>query len=101
MEPKPTEQSYVASTPKDAKKVADIMGLLQLGSMDSGDGTLKITPAPKVEDEAQLKRLGLRRRIEPYVRKEPKIGRNQPCPCNSGKKYKKCCGNPATQKVVA
>jgi len=21
-----------------------------------------------------------------------KIGRNEPCPCNSGKKYKKCCG---------
>ncbi len=26
------------------------------------------------------------------VRKEPKIGRNDPCPCGSGKKYKKCCG---------
>jgi len=23
---------------------------------------------------------------------EPEPGRNQPCPCNSGKKYKKCCG---------
>lgn len=28
---------------------------------------------------------------EPYVRQEPKIGRNDPCPCGSGKKYKKCC----------
>lgn len=28
----------------------------------------------------------------PYVRAEPKIGRNDPCPCGSGKKYKKCCG---------
>ena len=27
-----------------------------------------------------------------YVRKAPKTGRNAPCPCNSGKKYKKCCG---------
>jgi SEC-C motif domain protein len=26
------------------------------------------------------------------VRQGPKIGRNDPCPCNSGKKYKKCCG---------
>jgi len=26
------------------------------------------------------------------VRTEPKIGRNEPCPCGSGKKYKKCCG---------
>ena len=25
-------------------------------------------------------------------RKEKKVGRNQPCPCGSGKKYKKCCG---------
>jgi SEC-C motif-containing protein len=28
----------------------------------------------------------------PQVREEPKIGRNDPCPCGSGKKYKKCCG---------
>lgn len=28
----------------------------------------------------------------PFVRKEVKIGRNDPCPCGSGKKYKKCCG---------
>jgi hypothetical protein len=27
----------------------------------------------------------------PYVA-PPKIGRNEPCPCGSGKKYKKCCG---------
>ncbi|HEX5219351.1 MAG TPA: DUF1186 domain-containing protein [Verrucomicrobiae bacterium] len=28
---------------------------------------------------------------EPYIA-PPKIGRNEPCPCGSGKKYKKCCG---------
>jgi hypothetical protein len=27
----------------------------------------------------------------PHVRAGPKIGRNDPCPCGSGKKYKKCC----------
>ena len=27
-----------------------------------------------------------------YVRPNAKIGRNQPCPCGSGKKHKKCCG---------
>lgn len=26
------------------------------------------------------------------VRQEPKVGRNDPCTCGSGKKYKKCCG---------
>lgn len=25
-------------------------------------------------------------------RESPKIGRNDPCPCGSGKKFKKCCG---------
>jgi uncharacterized protein len=29
---------------------------------------------------------------ETYVRPEPKIGRNEPCPCGSGKKFKRCCG---------
>jgi preprotein translocase subunit SecA len=31
---------------------------------------------------------------ETIVRSEPKVGRNEPCPCGSGKKYKKCCGRP-------
>lgn len=30
--------------------------------------------------------------VPPFVRESPKIGRNDPCPCGSGKKYKKCCG---------
>ena len=29
---------------------------------------------------------------QPVRRKTKKVGRNQPCPCGSGKKYKKCCG---------
>jgi preprotein translocase subunit SecA len=28
----------------------------------------------------------------PARRKTPKVGRNEPCPCGSGKKYKHCCG---------
>lgn len=29
--------------------------------------------------------------IGPVVRETPKVGRNEPCPCGSGKKFKKCC----------
>ena len=29
---------------------------------------------------------------KPILREEPKVGRNDPCPCGSGKKFKKCCG---------
>jgi len=30
-----------------------------------------------------------------------KIGRNQPCPCGSGKKYKRCCGDPLKERPAA
>lgn len=32
----------------------------------------------------------------PTVNKTRKIGRNETCPCGSGRKYKKCCGSPAS-----
>jgi uncharacterized protein YecA (UPF0149 family) len=28
---------------------------------------------------------------KPYIA-PPKVGRNEPCPCGSGRKFKKCCG---------
>ncbi len=33
-----------------------------------------------------------RKTHSPVVRESPKVGRNDPCPCGSGKKFKKCCG---------
>jgi preprotein translocase subunit SecA len=33
--------------------------------------------------------------VKTVRREEPKVGRNEPCPCGSGKKYKKCHGAPA------
>jgi preprotein translocase subunit SecA len=41
-------------------------------------------PAPVFEPDPD--------RLEPIRKTAPKIGRNEPCPCGSGKKYKKCCG---------
>lgn len=35
----------------------------------------------------------------PIVEQSPKIGRNQPCPCGSGRKYKKCCGSVKSPNV--
>lgn len=40
--------------------------------------------APKPEDA---------RKPETFRREQPKVGRNDPCPCGSGKKYKNCCMN--------
>jgi len=33
-----------------------------------------------------------KKKPEPVKRDDPKVGRNDPCPCGSGKKYKQCCG---------
>ena len=54
-------------------------------------------------DEVEILGLTEERRKELYkesrnsttVVKGKKIGRNDPCPCGSGKKYKKCCGKNA------
>ncbi len=50
----------------------------------------------KVEREQVAKVTGTNKdttaKKEPVKRKEAKIGRNDPCPCGSGKKYKNCCG---------
>ncbi|MCI8709675.1 MAG: SEC-C domain-containing protein [Dorea sp.] len=42
--------------------------------------------------EEERKRLYKEQKESTTIRKEKKIGRNDPCPCGSGKKYKKCCG---------
>ena len=46
---------------------------------------------PEGEAELSGPSQAQQRRPEP-VRVGPKVGRNDPCPCGSGKKYKKCCG---------
>ena len=52
-------------------------------SVGSGTGQMP-QAAPKPEDA---------RKPETFRREQPKIGRNDPCPCGSGKKYKNCCMN--------
>ena len=49
------------------------------------------------EHEAELKaeQNGDIPKVETVVHDGPRIGRNDPCPCGSGKKYKKCCGKDA------
>ncbi|MBR4592332.1 MAG: SEC-C domain-containing protein [Elusimicrobiaceae bacterium] len=44
--------------------------------------------------EAELRSQGTAElpKVETVVHEGPRVGRNDPCPCGSGKKYKKCCG---------
>ena len=42
-------------------------------------------------DQAARERLAELNTGQPYLNHQRKVGRNDPCPCGSGKKYKKCC----------
>lgn len=44
-------------------------------------------------DEEKRKRLFKEQKSSKTIVKKERVGRNDPCPCGSGKKYKKCCGN--------
>jgi preprotein translocase subunit SecA len=43
-------------------------------------------------EQARMAGSGEYQPVQQVVRGADKIGRNDPCPCGSGKKYKKCCG---------
>jgi preprotein translocase subunit SecA len=47
----------------------------------------------KNEIQKMLEDFEMEDRIQPLISTSSKIGRNDPCPCGSGKKYKKCCLN--------
>ena len=62
----------------------------EVGYLGSGQGPAGVPvdaavgpPAPAVPPPGSAR---------PVQRQEPRISRNDPCPCGSGKKYKKCCG---------
>jgi len=50
-------------------------------------------PREKNKMQKMLEAYEMEDKIQPIIFTEPKIGRNDPCPCGSGKKHKKCCLN--------
>jgi len=56
-------------------------------------GSLSETAANRLSQQMQSQSMPEQPRAPKPVQKSgPKVGRNDPCPCGSGKKYKKCCG---------
>lgn len=51
-------------------------------TLDFGDPGLPLSRLPEIKAAALGQGSG---------RSSPRVGRNEPCPCGSGKKYKKCC----------
>lgn len=68
--------------------------------MDTRDGRiydqktmdkLRETLMSKAEFEKYVKPMELPPTVEQMSRMPPRVGRNEPCPCGSGRKFKKCC----------
>jgi preprotein translocase subunit SecA len=67
-------------------EVQPLLGMPDPGAVPESSPGLPFAggPAPAPRESAEV--------VAPFVRVERKVGRNEPCPCGSGKKYKHCHG---------
>lgn len=95
----------VISNPDLSEAIVPMLALAQ--EDQTGDSRRFKLPAPQMrKDFLSTMALGMRRLYEhfleqrsadavntrdPVIRSTPKVGRNDPCPCGSGKKFKQCC----------
>jgi preprotein translocase subunit SecA len=82
-------QDFIRSTWVDAKARHD-----EVKSVSSSAGTATATQAATqtaAQQAAEASNQQTDGRIEPIRNTGTKVGRNDPCPCGSGKKYKQCC----------
>ena len=81
------ERAVILGIRGDKNLRYQIAGIIDLNSIPKGKRHLEIgsenNPIPLVQFLPDLNKA--------TIIKEKKIGRNEPCPCGSGKKYKKCC----------
>jgi preprotein translocase subunit SecA len=72
---------------EDAQRHAAQQQAMQMRHGSELAGGEEETPAPRPSARPQQ-----RAQVQPVRRESPKIGRNDPCPCGSGQKFKKCHG---------
>ncbi len=74
-----TLAAYMAKDGVDVKNSAQVKAWLEKNKAAIVAGKFQEPPADGAKPAT-------------YVKTGPEVGRNDPCPCGSGKKYKKCCG---------
>jgi preprotein translocase subunit SecA len=77
----------ISSTKKD---LAELFG----GGQPAQSARIAATQPQPIDDETATEESGPTIHL-PVRREQPKVGRNEPCPCGSGKKFKQCCGRGA------
>lgn len=107
----PGREQFDSDSAKQWSDDADWKGLeivsVERGRPEDDDGIVEFVARYEINDQllehherANFKKSGSRWEYvdgrvigrDPYRRETPKIGRNDPCSCGSGRKYKKCCG---------
>ena len=78
-----------AKTPQMRKLIIDIYRKMLIEGVDIND---EKEVKKWLKKHPEVMNGGETHKIETFKREEPKVGRNDACPCGSGKKYKKCCG---------
>jgi uncharacterized protein YecA (UPF0149 family) len=87
-------------TPEQTKLFLDQIGISP-DTFEKDKLEKLMTLADRIKDPSQVdgntivelqKLLGIKNLPQKKTTPSKKIGRNTPCPCNSGKKWKKCCG---------
>jgi preprotein translocase subunit SecA len=87
------EDAEVPELQQKQRKMQEIHPAAQAGDgAAAASGSQGAPPAADGDDEP--------RKVETVRRAEPKVGRNDPCPCGSGKKYKKCHGRTDAEASV-
>ncbi len=95
IESNPETAINTLKTPTNNIKTGTIMDGIENDMNLTEENTITMEEMNKTVklDEQTIQRLMAYQNHKPSVRENKKIGRNDPCPCGSGKKFKNCCMN--------
>jgi preprotein translocase subunit SecA len=76
----------------DEASVRSVYQVSETRHADATNAGLSVEPTPDQQAAMRAQGTDTPQAVQPIRRDVPKVGRNDPCPCGSGKKYKKCHG---------
>jgi preprotein translocase subunit SecA len=92
----PPDLAEALALSPDQLRYSDVEQALASHFVPAGAGRPQGPPPPGMEYAAGEDGAAAQAPVVHTIRRaQPKVGRNDPCPCGSGKKYKKCCGKTA------
>ena len=85
---------FLAMIDRVKEQTVNTLFRIQLAREDDVEAMEREAREQRRQQEMQMRHgSGQEEAQQPHVREGDKVGRNTPCPCGSGRKYKRCCGN--------